>query len=70
MSYGGELTTKVVEIKILKASKPTYWYADKVGKTVKARKRFYDGKPSGYYEDFYDRNASYFQDDIKEVNTL
>lgn len=71
--YTGEVKNSVVKIRIIKASKPTYWYADKVGKVVEAYKSVtqQDGKTYISYKQFprakgFEPSGDYDTHDVKE----
>lgn len=42
-NFDGEIHQSIITIRVLRVGKPTFWYADQVGKIVKATKREYVG---------------------------
>lgn len=54
-----------VKIKILKAERPTYWYADLVGKIIEVEKQTFE--ESCAYKSLDEKDSYFFEEDIEEV---
>ena len=54
-----------VKIRVLKSSKPTYWYADLVGKVIEVEKQTF--KESITYKSLEKEAAYFFLEDVREL---
>jgi hypothetical protein len=72
--YSGSIKREVVKIRIEQASQPTFWYADKVGRTVKAMKetKVHDGQEYAIYKQWpsakgFEPSGDYMTADVEEL---